>query len=59
MQEYAVYKGDKLLCIGTSKECAEFLNVEPKTVQLWSTPSNLKRYESSKYTNRKIAVKLY
>ena len=52
---YAVYKGDKFLCEGTASECAKYLKVEPKTVRLWSAPSNLKRSESSGGNNRKIA----
>lgn len=28
-KEYAIYKGDTLLCIGTAEECAEHLNVKP------------------------------
>ena len=54
-QEYAVYKGDQLLCMGTAFECAEALKVKPKTVQWWSTPTNEKR---SVGKNCKVAVKL-
>ena len=45
-REYAVYKGETLLCIGTAKEIAEELNIKPKTVQFLSTPAHLKRIES-------------
>ena len=30
--EYAVYKGDRFICIGTLKEIAEFLEVGYETV---------------------------
>lgn len=29
-QEYAVYKGEDLLCSGTAEECAKALNVSPR-----------------------------
>ena len=57
MKEYAVYKGEEILGIGTAKELAEKLNVKPKTVQFWSTPANHKRNQTST-ANRKIAIVL-
>lgn len=39
MKEYAVYKGDKLLGIGTVEELAEKFNVQPQTIKFWSYPS--------------------
>ena len=49
---YAIYKGDEFLCEGTSKECAEFLNVKQKTVFWWKSPVNHKRSKG----NRKVAI---
>ena len=52
MKEYAVYKGDEFLAIGTAEELAEKFNVRPRTVKDWSCPSYYKR------GGRKIAILL-
>ena len=44
-KEYAVYKGEKLLCIGTVDEIAKEFNVK-KTVYFWASPANIKRAET-------------
>lgn len=54
MKEYAIYKGERMLFIGTSKECAEHFNVTQKTVYFWATPTQVKRDKR----NRKIAVRI-
>lgn len=38
-KEYAVYKGEDLLVIGTIKECADFLGIKKKTIQHYLTPA--------------------
>ena len=40
---YAVYKGDKFLCMGYKEECAEYLGVQKETISFWTTPSHKKR----------------
>lgn len=60
-QEYAVYKGEEFICMGTAREVAEKLGIKPKTVQFLSTPANIRRVESSprkEKHKRLIAVKL-
>lgn len=42
-QEYAMYKGDEFLVMGTVKECAEYLGVSPRTIYWYSNPSARKR----------------
>lgn len=37
--EYALYKGDKLLSIGTTKEIAEELGLKEGTIKHYQTPS--------------------
>lgn len=37
MKEYAVYKGEELLAMGTLKECAQTLGVKPETVRYYQT----------------------
>ena len=46
--EYAIYKGDKFIDIGTAKELAEKCNVKPETIEFYATPSHLKRIEKVK-----------
>ena len=55
VKEYAVYKGDDLLAIGTAQELAKYFNVKPRTVQFWGSPANHRRNQN-KYGNRKIAI---
>lgn len=55
--EYAVYKGDELLGIGTAKELAERLKVKVETIKFYSTTSYQKRIKKENH-NRLISVKL-
>lgn len=56
-KEFAIYKGDEFLDIGTATELAKKLNTTPKYIKHLSTPANLRRFNKSK-GNRLIAVKL-
>lgn len=40
MQEYAVYKGDELLGVGTLTELANQLGVKRRTIMCYGTPSH-------------------
>lgn len=42
-KEYALYKGDKLVVIGTVKEIAKKLDVSEKTVFFFGSPTYKKR----------------
>lgn len=53
LAEYAVYKKDELLFIGTAKEAAEYFNVKEKTVYFWTTPSHHKRVKYGMNNRRK------
>jgi hypothetical protein len=55
MVEYAVYKGDELLGIGTVRELAEKFNVKKETVWFWGTSANKRRVGKGK---GKIAIRL-
>lgn len=55
-KEYAVYKGDVLLAIGTLKECAEKLNVTESTILFYQFESYQKRVKNPK--NRRITILL-
>ena len=39
IMEYAVYKGDDLIVVGTATECAEFLGVKKHTIYWYASPS--------------------
>lgn len=56
VEEYAIYKGDELLCMGTVAECAKELNVAESTILFYQYPSYQKRAKNA--LNRRIAVPL-
>ena len=58
VNEYALYKGDKLLEIGTIKELSEKLDVKEKTLRFYATPSYYKRAEKSKNNGFRILIKI-
>lgn len=41
--DYAVYKGDELIVVGTAEECAEFMGVTKAYIQALATPKRRKR----------------
>ena len=43
MKEYALYKGDELLAMGTKREIAEKLGVSVNTITFYGAPSYAKR----------------
>ncbi|HFI0151143.1 TPA: hypothetical protein ACGO3A_002038 [Streptococcus suis] len=47
-KEYALYKGDKLLAIGTAKELAEKFGVKVATIHFYKSPAYLKRTDDKK-----------
>jgi hypothetical protein len=49
--EYAVYKGEKLIAMGTARECAELLNVQPAYIKWLTTPTAKRRLEKRKNPN--------
>lgn len=58
--EYALYKGDKFIDIGTAKELAKKCNVKPETIEFYASPSYLKRLErvKDKYNKGFVCVRL-
>lgn len=56
-KEYALYKGDKFLDLGTAEELAKKFNVKKETIKFYCTNTYLKRIGKD-YKNRLIAVKL-
>ena len=47
-KEYAIYKGDKFLDIGTAEELAKKFNVTANNIRFLSTPSAKKRRKNKK-----------
>lgn len=54
--EYALYRGEELLAVGTVKELAEMRGVSEKTIYFCASPSYLKRVGDS--TRRIVVVRL-
>ena len=54
-KEYALYKGEELLAIGTKKELADKFNVKEATITFYMTPTKLKRNKSG---NCRVVVAL-
>lgn len=48
MKEYAIYKGEEILAIGTLQEIAASLCVEIETVKFYGMPSYLRRVKGDK-----------
>jgi hypothetical protein len=38
-KDYAVYKGDEFICVGTDVECAKHMGVKPDTVRYYTYPA--------------------
>lgn len=55
-KEYALYKGEKILSIGTIKEIAKELNVLPETIHFYQTPTYMKRLKNRKTKNARVLV---
>ena len=60
-KEYALYKGDTFLCMGTIKEIAKQQGVKEKTVYWWHSPAAQKTAKKNKYkktSDRKILIEI-
>lgn len=49
MKEYALYKGDKFIDIGTKEYLAKLLNVRKETIEFYASPTQLKRNRDNGY----------
>lgn len=56
MKEYALYKGEECLAIGTLKEIAKKMNVKERTIYFYTTLTYKKR--SKKGKNRRKLIKI-
>lgn len=49
IKEYALYKGDKFIDIGTKEYLAKLLNVRKETIEFYASPTQLKRNKDNCY----------
>ena len=54
--EYALYKGDKFIDLGTKEYLAELLGVTEQTIYFYSTPTYKKR--GGENSNRYVVIKI-
>lgn len=46
LKNYAVYKGDRLIFVGTINECANVMSVKPNTIRWYTNPIAKERNKS-------------
>lgn len=54
--EYAVYKGEDILCIGTAEECAAHLGIKVESLKWYSTPTGQRRTANRKKPDKCLVV---
>lgn len=57
-KEYALYKGEELLCIGTIKEIAEKFNVQQSTIRYYLTNAYKRKLAKREAKNVRELVEL-
>lgn len=57
LADYAVYRGEEFITLGTAKECAEFMGwSKPKNTQFFASPTYQKRVKAD--GNGLVVIKL-
>lgn len=56
-KEYAIYKGEDVIFIGTIEEVMKHFGVQRKTVQFWASPANIKKADTGIISGKKIRNK--
>lgn len=57
--EYAVYKGDELLALGTDEQCSKLLDISPQSVRFMASEAHKRRVAKLKNPEEaRIAIKL-
>lgn len=51
-KEYAVYKGEDLIVMGTAEECADYMGVTPEYIYWMTTPVGKRRLANRKRPER-------
>lgn len=52
IKEFAIYKGEELIVMGTAKECADHMGVTPDYIKWMVTPTGRKRLANRKNPER-------
>ena len=55
-KEYALYKGDRFIDLGTRKYLSELLNVTEQTIYFYATPTYKKR--GGENNNRYVVIEI-
>lgn len=55
---YAMYKGDMLLSIGTTKEICKEMNISIKTFQYYRSSAYKKRLQTRKVKNARVIIRI-
>jgi|LGOV01.1.fsa_nt_gb DNA-binding CsgD family transcriptional regulator len=55
-KEYALYKGEEILCIGSISEIAIHENIKRETVLFYNSKAHKKRISKRESTNSKILI---
>ena len=58
MTEYALYKGDELIEIGTIAKLARLLGVKRETIKFYGTNAYKRKLEQRKTKNARMLIKL-
>lgn len=59
MRDYALYKGDEFLCVGSLHEVANYQGVKPTTISYLASKAYLRKLEKrKKYDSALIAIRL-
>lgn len=58
LKEYALYKGEDLLAMGTAEEIAREIGVKKSTVYYYASDAYKKKVGETNFKNAKIAVSL-
>ena len=56
--DYAVYKGDEFICLGTAKECAEHMGIKVASLHFYLRPAYKRRIEARDAKNAIIVIKI-
>lgn len=54
--DYAIYKGDTFLCVGSDKECAKFMGVKPETIRWYLSPAYQRRLAKRKKSEKNAII---
>ncbi|MFY0760213.1 hypothetical protein AB1K32_15185 [Metabacillus dongyingensis] len=56
--DLAVYKGDEFICLGTARECAEYMGIKVDSVRFYLSPVYKRRIEARDAKNAIIVIKI-